>query len=85
MRAAATPREAEELREQLDLLDYIDDERKTAITRMVFEVVVECPICEEPVRRCDSRRLVDERLMHLSCAGDAGTARGRDGGREVIG
>jgi hypothetical protein len=39
-----------------------------AICRMQFGIVGLCPVCDEPVRACDSRRPVDEeRLAHLDC------------------
>lgn len=69
MRTAATPAEFERL---VGRLDRIDVERQAAIARLVFEVVANCPLCDEPIRRCDSRRLVYVRrdlgrLTHLRC------------------
>lgn len=64
----ATPEEFEELMAQLDSLP---PERRAPIARMVFEAVGVCPVCAEPVRRCDSRRLIDldgeQRLAHIPC------------------
>lgn len=71
MRRPATPREFEELLAALDGLDYIDRDQRAGIARMVFEAVSDCPVCEEGVRRCDPRRLVDDRLHHLDCVGGA--------------
>lgn len=59
----------------LDHLEHLDRDGKASIARMVFQVVDSCPRCEEPVRRSDPRRLVDNQLLHLDCVGDAG-ARG---------
>jgi hypothetical protein len=64
----ATQREFEELLAQLDSLP---PDRQAAIARMVFELVGICPVCDEPVRRCDSRRAVevdDEHWQaHIPC------------------
>jgi hypothetical protein len=87
MRTLATPAEFEELMASLGHLEHLDREGKAAIARMVFEVVApDCPSCREGVRRCDPRRLVDDRLLHLDCVSDAGSGAapgGRDGGRGV--
>lgn len=65
-RCVATPGELRIWRESLCPLpdDRIDD-----CLRLLSEVVADCPHCEEPVRRCDPRRLIDaDRLAHLACA-----------------
>jgi hypothetical protein len=67
MRMLATAHEFESLMACLDHLDHLDRERKAAIGRLVFEVVADCPRCERSVRRCDGRRLVDDRLFHRGC------------------
>ena len=45
--------------------------RIVGIARMFFAIVGLCPACDEPVRRCDSRRLIDhdgeQRLAHTPC------------------
>ena len=65
MRTAATPREVQEL---LDQLEAVPADRRVPIIRMTFRIVGLCPVCDEPVRACDSRRLVDEdRLAHVRC------------------
>ena len=68
MTSSAIPREFEELLAQLDSLP---PDRQAAIARMVFEVVGICPVCDEPVRRCDSRRVVnvedEDWLAHIPC------------------
>jgi hypothetical protein len=38
------------------------------VMRLLSEVVSDCAACDEPIRRCDPRRLVDGRLLHLTCA-----------------
>lgn len=43
-------------------------ERVEGVIRMLSEIVATCPECDEPVRRCDGRKLVGDQLMHLSCA-----------------
>jgi hypothetical protein len=85
VRTLVTPAEFEHLMASLDHL-HLDREGKAAIARMVFEVVADCPTCGEGVRRCDPRRLVGDRLLHLECASDAGSGAvpgGRDGGQGV--
>jgi len=84
MRRVTTPGEV--ARWQADLAP-LEADRRDAVVQMLCEVVADCPICDEPVRRCDPRRLVgdEERLAHLRCASDAAPGRGRDGGRKVIG
>jgi hypothetical protein len=78
MRYPATPGESDRL---LDFLEPVDPERHAPIARLMFEQVSTCPRCEEPVRRCDPRRQVDDQLLHLSCVGDAALGRGRAGGQ----
>jgi hypothetical protein len=75
MRTLAKPAEVEQLMALLDPLEHLDRDRKAAIARMFFEVVADCARCEDPVRRCDPRRVVGDRLHHLDCVSDAG-ARG---------
>ena len=57
-----------ELRGWGELLAPCPPDRVGPIKRMLSEVVADCPGCDEPVRRCDPRRLVEGRLHHLSCA-----------------
>ena len=64
-RHIATPGEMSSWRAELKPLAA---DRADAVMRMLSEVVNDCPACDEPVRRCDPRRLVDERLLHLRCA-----------------
>ncbi len=64
MRTAATPREVQDL---LDQLASVPPDRRAPIIRMNFEIVGLCPVCDEPVRRCDCRRLVDGHLAHVRC------------------
>jgi len=70
VRTLATPAEFEAVLSSLDHLEHLDRKRKAAIARLVFEVVSDCPVCGEGVRRCDPRRLVDDRLFHLGCSED---------------
>ena len=65
-RYAATPGEFDRL---IDFLEPVDRKHHAAIARMVFLEVATCPRCELPIRRCDTRRLVGDRLHHLTCAG----------------
>ena len=64
-RHAATPGQFNRLMAQLE---PVPADRRAAIARMNFEVVADCPQCGEPVRRCDARRLINGRLLHLNCA-----------------
>ncbi|MEK6326297.1 MAG: hypothetical protein AABM66_02075 [Actinomycetota bacterium] len=66
MRRAATPGEVARWRDQLRPLSPT---RADSVIRMLSEVVVDCRICGEGVRRSDSRRLVDGRLVHVRCSG----------------
>jgi hypothetical protein len=59
-----TPGEVARWRRQLRALR---PERQDAVIRMLAEAVADCPTCEEPVRRCDPRRLGDSQLAHLRC------------------
>lgn len=66
-------------------LEPVSADRRPGIARMIFEGLGPCPVCDEPVRRCDRRVLIDvdddQLLAHLECVhDDAGSARGRDGG-----
>jgi hypothetical protein len=61
----ATPGEISHWRESLSPLPQ---NRLDAVLRLLSEVVAECPACEEPVRRCDPRRVIEDRLVHLACA-----------------
>jgi hypothetical protein len=56
-------------------------ERRVAVIRMLSEVVSDCDWCDGPVRRCDSRGLVCDRLVHLRCAQRADLTPGH---REVV-
>jgi hypothetical protein len=83
MRTRASTQEFEDLLAQLDPLreemrtrrpPMTEEEisaRVVGIARMVFAIVGICPACDEPVRRCDSRRLVqhdgEQRLAHIPC------------------
>jgi hypothetical protein len=66
MRRPCTPGEVVRWRHQLRTLDR---ERQEAVIRMLAEAVGDCPRCEEPVRRCDARRLIGEQLAHGRCVG----------------
>lgn len=69
----ASPATPGELGRLIDFLEPVDPRRHAAIARMVFHQVAVCPICGYPVRRCDPRRLVDDRLAHVNCLeGDRG-------------
>ncbi len=65
MRRAATPGE---LRSWGELLAPCPLNRIGPIKRLLSEVVADCPVCEEPIRRCDARRIVEGQLQHLPCA-----------------
>ena len=65
MRRIATPGELARWRHQLASLG---EDRRIAVIRMLSEVVDDCDWCEGPVRRCDSRGLVRDRLVHFRCA-----------------
>lgn len=65
MRHVATPGELRAWGKQLAVLP---PDRIAPVKQMLCEVVADCPACEESVRRCDSRRLVEERLYHRPCA-----------------
>jgi hypothetical protein len=65
MRRIATPGELSRWRQELAPLR---EDRRVAVIRMLSEVVADCHGCEGPVRRCDSRGLVRDRLVHLRCA-----------------
>jgi hypothetical protein len=79
MTTAATVREWEELMDGLEPLGEDMRRRRPPLTereitsklagiaRTHFAVVGTCPICQEPVRACDSRRLVDDDLAHVPC------------------
>jgi hypothetical protein len=64
MRRIATPGE---ISRWAAVLDVLDPERRDAVIAMLSEVVGDCPACDEPVRRCDARRLVGGRLAHVRC------------------
>jgi excisionase family DNA binding protein len=61
-----TPGEVARWRHELSTLA---PERQDAVIRMLAEALADCLRCEEPIRRCDPRHLVDSRLHHLHCAG----------------
>ena len=83
MKTRASAEEFEALLSQLDPLrdemrrrrPPMSEEEITArivgIARMNFAIVGLCPVCDEPVRRCDSRRLIkhdgEQRLAHIPC------------------
>lgn len=70
MRHVATPGE---VAGWLRFLDPLPEHRRAPVIRMLSEVVSDCPVCEEPVRRCDRRALdIDEQLGHLQCIGGGG-------------
>ncbi len=71
MNRPATPREVADL---LAFLEPLLPERRAPVARMCFEQVGEC-VCGEPVRRCDARRLVGDRLCHLCCVEAVGKRR----------
>jgi hypothetical protein len=64
MRRIATPGELARWREHLASLS---EDRQVAVIRMISEVAADCHYCEGPVRRCDSRGSVRDRLVHLHC------------------
>jgi hypothetical protein len=65
-RMRATPAEFQAL---MAWLEPVDPDRRGPIAQMMFEVVGDCPICEEPVRRCDARDLTDAGMAHPACTG----------------
>jgi hypothetical protein len=65
MRRIATPGELSRWRQQLTTLC---EDRRVAVIQMLCEVVSDCDWCDGPVRRCDSRGRVGDRLVHLRCA-----------------
>jgi hypothetical protein len=65
MRRIATRGELSRWRQQLASLPRA---RRIAAIRMLSEIVSHCEWCDGPVRRCDSRGLVVDRLVHLRCA-----------------
>ena len=83
MRTRASAEEFEALMAQLDPLREemrtrrppMTEEQISArivgIARMFFAIVGLCPVCDEPVRACDSRRLTqaegEQRLAHIPC------------------
>lgn len=64
---------AEQMRQRRhdDGQPWTDDEIRSCLVELIrlnFEIVGLCPVCDEPIRRCDPRRLVaDEPLAHLVC------------------
>ena len=75
MRRTATPAEVAGWHEQLE--PHMPEERAVAAVGLLSEVVADCPVCEEPVRRCDPRRRVGEHLRHLRCAGELASPNSR--------
>ena len=77
-------RDSEEFEELLAQLDSLPPGRHAAIARMCFKQVAECPVCGEPIRRCDKRTLIEidgkRQLVHLSLA-----CAGREPERELSG
>jgi hypothetical protein len=65
MRRPSTPGERERWWRELASLPR---ECRIAVIRMLSEAVADCPYCDDAVRRCDSRGLVRDRLVHLRCA-----------------
>jgi hypothetical protein len=80
----AIPDEFEALMAQLE---PVSAGRRPGIARMIFEALGPCPVCDEPVRRCDRRVLIDvdddQLLAHLECVSTTmrAPARGRVEGR----
>lgn len=66
MRRVATPGEIVRWEDELAALP---EDRRRGVIGMLAEVVADCPVCDEPVRRCDRRILVGEHIAHLGCAG----------------
>ena len=64
MRRTCTPGERARWWRELASLPH---ERRAAVIRMLAEVLNDCHWCDGPVRRCDSRGLVRNRLVHLRC------------------
>lgn len=64
MRRVATPGE---VADWMEFFEPLPKSRRVGVVAFITEVVADCFICEEPVRRCDPRRLHGERLVHLHC------------------
>lgn len=65
MKTFATPGERTRMREFLKTLPA---HRVDPVLSMIFEVVNSCPVCGEPVRRCDARYATRSRgTAHLGC------------------
>jgi hypothetical protein len=64
MRRTCTPGERDRWWRELSSLPR---ERRVAVIRMLSEVVADCDWCDGPIRRCDSRGFVRDRLVHLRC------------------
>jgi hypothetical protein len=71
VRRRATPREIADWEEQLAPLQ---PDRRGAVVDLLAEVIGDCRICNEPIRRCDPRVLAGYGLSHLACIGRWGTA-----------
>jgi hypothetical protein len=67
MRCCATPGEVQRWHEQL--APHMPADRVVAVIRLLADVVTDCPVCDEAVRRCDPRVLHGGELLHLRCAG----------------
>jgi predicted DNA-binding ribbon-helix-helix protein len=65
MRRTCTPEEREQWWRELS---SIARERRVAVIQMLSEVVDDCRWCDGPVRRCDSRTMEGDRLLHLRCS-----------------
>jgi hypothetical protein len=65
------PLREEMRRRQPPMTEAMISARIVGIARMVFAIVGLCPVCDEPVRRCDSRRVIvhdgEQRLAHIPC------------------
>jgi hypothetical protein len=64
VRRAATPGE---LRDWERDLSTLDPDCHDGVIRMLSEVLEDCERCDEPIRRCDPRRLVGTQLVHIHC------------------
>jgi hypothetical protein len=67
MRRVATPGEVAAWQRQLEAVPQQMHDRIPAMIGMLAEVVAECAHCEAPVRRCDTRDLAENGLVHLRC------------------
>jgi hypothetical protein len=57
-----------EVQHWLAQLEALPEARRGPVIAMLSEVVTDCPVCDEVVRRVDRRRLdVEGHLGHLGC------------------